>query len=184
MGAEGGPTIRHAPLAGAAAMALTVLVSACATGPAPISRPVGPPMARAQFVPHSYSQCVPYARELSGVSIYGDASTWWLQAGAEGFPRTYSPVQGSVMVLQVNANGTRGHVAYVQKVVSNREIIVSHANWHGRGEVAVNVPVIDVSPNNDWSEVKVFWLETYQMGARTYPVQGFVLRREAFAAGA
>lgn len=27
-----------------------------------------------------YLQCVPYARQISGIQIYGDAWTWWGQA--------------------------------------------------------------------------------------------------------
>ena len=29
---------------------------------------------------NDYLQCVPFARELSGVQIYGDARSWWDQA--------------------------------------------------------------------------------------------------------
>jgi hypothetical protein len=28
----------------------------------------------------AYLQCVPYARQVSGIQIYGDAWTWWDQA--------------------------------------------------------------------------------------------------------
>ena len=28
----------------------------------------------------AYLQCVPYARDVSGIQIYGDAHTWWDQA--------------------------------------------------------------------------------------------------------
>jgi surface antigen len=163
---------------------MAATVAACATGSyhGPSSAPPQVVQPQAQYVPHPYSQCVPYARARSGVDLYGDAYRWWDLAAENGIPRTFSPTAGAVMVLQVGATGTRGHLAFVQRVVSNREIIVDHANWHGRGEVAVNVPVIDVSPNNDWSQVKVFWLETRQMGARTYPVQGFVLPSDGLGA--
>ena len=33
--------------------------------------------------------CAPFARELSGIALYGDAATWWEQAdGRPGCPRT------------------------------------------------------------------------------------------------
>ena len=32
-------------------------------------------------------QCVPFAREMSGIEIYGDAWTWWNAAAEEGFRR-------------------------------------------------------------------------------------------------
>ena len=134
----------------------------------------------AHFVPSPYSQCVPYARQRSGVDIYGDAYLWWQEAQAEGYVRATRPAIGAVMVLQVGAEGGRGHLAYVTRIISSRQIVVDHANWHGHGEVAVNVPVVDVSPDNDWSAVKVFWVETGQMGSRAYPVEGFVLPARAY----
>ena len=94
---------------------------------------------------------------------------------------SFTPVPGAVMALRIA--GDRGHVAFVKSIAGPREIIIDHANWHGRGEVAVDVPVIDVSPANDWSQVRVFWVESGQMGARTYPVEGFILPFRSFAAG-
>jgi hypothetical protein len=32
-------------------------------------------------------QCVPYARERSGIALYGDASTWWERARGSGYTR-------------------------------------------------------------------------------------------------
>ena len=165
-------------------VAIATLTAACVSE-TPVYRPItsGPVQSAApRFVSAPASQCVPYARSRSGIELFGDAYLWWNMAGAEGYPRSYSPAQGAVMVLQVGTEGTRGHLAYVQRVVSSREIIVDHANWHGHQEVAVNVPVIDVSANNDWSQVRVYWLETGQMGARTYPVEGFVLPMHGFGA--
>ena len=59
-------------------------------------------------------QCVPYARDHSGVKIYGDAYTWWDQA-AEKFTRAQTPASGAVMVLSGYAGPDRGHVAVVQE---------------------------------------------------------------------
>ena len=35
-------------------------------------------------------QCVPYARDHSGVKIFGDAYTWWDQAAGK-YPRGHAP---------------------------------------------------------------------------------------------
>lgn len=151
------------------AVAVAGLTTACVST-APIYQS-GPP----RFVSAAASECVPYARMRSGIQLTGDADRWWQLASGAGYRTGHNPLAGSVLVLRVGASGARGHVAYVTRVNSSREIIVDHANWHGRREVAVDVPVIDVSPNNDWSQVKVYWVETGKMGARTYGVDGFIL---------
>lgn len=125
------------------------------------------------------TECVPFARLRSGIDIYGDAYLWWQAATSAGYSGGHLPAPGDVLVLRVGTEGARGHLAYVKRVASPREIYVDHANWHGRREVAVDVPVIDVSANNDWSEVRVFWVDTGQMGARTYGAEGFIRPRFA-----
>jgi hypothetical protein len=70
----------------------------------------------------------------------------------------------------------RGHVAVVVAAQGPRRILVSHANWGGdgetRGKVHERQPVIDVSPGNDWSEVR---LENTQGSfGRVYPAHGFI----------
>jgi hypothetical protein len=62
-------------------------------------------------------------------------------------------------------------------VISDRLVLVDHANWHGRGEVAVSVPVRDVSADNSWSQVNVWWLDTNQWGSKSYEIEGFILPR-------
>ena len=42
------------------------------------------------------------------------------------------------------------------------------------GAVYVNDPVVDVSPNNDWSQVRVWNIPANAWGGRVYPVQGFI----------
>jgi hypothetical protein len=138
----------------------------------------GPP----RFIEASPMSCVPFARSRSRIMLQGDANLWWAEGAAEGYPEAHRPQPGSILVLRIGENGARGHLAYVKRVESSREIYVDHANWHGRMEVAVDVPVIDVSPANDWSEVRVFWVDSHQMGARIYPVEGFILPRGAPAA--
>jgi surface antigen len=127
-------------------------------------------------------QCVPYAREASGLDIYGNASTWWRQAAGR-FERAKSPRDGAVMVTRGYHNPRRGHVAVVRQVISERSIIVDHANWLNSGEVTLNVPVIDVSPKGDWSQVRVFHIPTQTWGIRVYTAQGFILPNAKPAGG-
>jgi surface antigen len=122
---------------------------------------------------HKPLQCVPYARDHSGIKIYGDAYTWWNKAAGK-YPRTALPEPGAVMVLNNYAGETHGHVAVVRRLVSPREIRVDHANWLNDGAIYVNDPVEDVSSGNDWSVVRVYNLKTGNWGGRLYPVQGFI----------
>src|SRR5882757_870811 len=72
-------------------------------------------------------QCVPYARQMSGVQIFGDAWTWWDQATGR-YAQGFRPRRGAVLVFKPSGVMKSGHVAVVSKVVSNRIIMVTHAN--------------------------------------------------------
>jgi hypothetical protein len=172
--------------------------SACTTSsPAPITygrtsapiiaqpaRPPGPPIdlstpywdeltiPRVDYA-QSFLQCVPFARVISGVDIWGDAYTWWDQAQGR-YPRSSRPSEGAVLVLKGWNDEKRGHVAVVKALLSNRVIRVDHANWLGGEEVTLDVPVIDVSPYNDWSEVRVWHVPGMYWGGRTYAARGFI----------
>jgi surface antigen len=122
---------------------------------------------------HKPVQCVPYAREHSGIKIFGDANTWWDKADGK-YPRGALPAPGAVMVLHNYAGSDHGHVAVVRRVVSPREIRIDHANWLDDGSIYVNDPVEDVSSGNDWSMVRVYNLATGGWGSKLYPVQGFI----------
>lgn len=176
-------------LARAAALGLMAAVlTACASTPAPISADAlgrggdiaglpTPPIDR-EAPPrivdaHARLQCVPFARRESGVEIYGDANTWWRQAEGR-YPRSSSPAPGAVLVTRGYSNPGRGHVAVVTHVESSRVIRVDQANWLNRGEISVGVPVIDVSPNNDWSEIRVWHIPGGHWGGRVYVADGFI----------
>jgi surface antigen len=118
-------------------------------------------------------QCVPYARQRSGVSIYGDAYTWWDKAAGR-FERGTAPKQGAVMVLFGYAGRYRAHVAVVRELVTAREIKVDHANWLDDGQIHLDDPVQDVSADNDWSQVRIWNIRAGVWGSRTYTVQGFI----------
>ena len=122
---------------------------------------------------HKPVQCVPYAREHSGIKIYGDAAVWWDKADGK-YPRAALPSPGSVMVLHDYSGSDHGHVAVVRKMISAREIRIDHANWLNDGAIYVNNPVEDVSSDNDWSVVRVYNLKTGGWGVKLFPVQGFI----------
>jgi len=118
-------------------------------------------------------QCVPYAREMSGVRIFGDAHTWWGQAKGR-YARGDRPIEGAVMAFKPHRGSRLGHVAYVSKIVDSRNILISHSNWSlingRRGQIETNVPARDVSPNNDWSEVRIWYHQTGALGGTHWPL--------------
>src|SRR5215510_14050709 len=124
--------------------------------------------------PSAPIQCVPYARKISGIDLRGDAWTWWGQAAGR-YARGKKPRLGAVLVFQKTRALPRGHLSVVTRVVDAREILVTHANWgsapEARGKVATDVRVIDISPGNDWSELRV-WNGT-DFG-KPYPAAGFI----------
>jgi surface antigen len=152
---------------------LALGLSACAStiDYSEMPRPQGRSMVRAEG--QKAMQCAPYAREHSKIKIFGDAYTWWDQASGK-YPRGSAPEKGSILVLYNYAGTERGHLAVVRTLVSSREIRVDHANWLNDGSIYVNNPVLDVSSANDWSQVRVFNLQTGNWGVRVYPVRGFI----------
>lgn len=129
------------------------------------------------FTPtNKFLQCVPYAREVSGIQIYGDAWTWWGQAGKKSFQRGNRPQVGAVLALRKTSRLKLGHVAVVSAILDDRKILVNHANWGSdsrtRGKVHYRQPVVDVSPGNDWSEVRM--MNTLGSFGSVYPAHGFI----------
>ncbi len=122
-------------------------------------------------------QCVPYARQLSGVQIFGDAHTWWGQAqGKYGTGRV--PKFGAVLAFKPHGRMQLGHVGAVSKIIDNRTILMSHANWSTingtRGHIENNVQVVDVSERNDWSRVRVWYTPIGALGTTEWPTHGFI----------
>jgi surface antigen len=116
--------------------------------------------------------CAPYARALSGIQLRGEAADWWA-AAAGRYDRAQDPDVGSVLVFRRSARLRAGHVAVVSRVISDRQILVTQANWEN-GRVTADQPVIDVSPDNDWTKVRVWWPPSQQMGTTAYPTHGFI----------
>lgn len=123
-----------------------------------------------------YWQCVTFARMFSGIEIFGDAHTWWSQA-QNRFQTGERPRTGSVLAFQASGRMSRGHVAVVSEVLTDRVIRVTHANWGGsRGKVEENVTVVDVSSGGDWSAVKVWYNPINDLGTTVYPTYGFIYK--------
>lgn len=122
-------------------------------------------------------QCVPYARALSGVTIFGDAHTWWGQADGK-YTRGNEPKVGAVLAFPPHGKMRLGHVAAVRRVVDDRTIIISHANWSTiggvRGHIEEDVRAVDVSDANDWSRVRVWYTPNAALGSTQWPAHGFI----------
>lgn len=147
---------RHAALLG-----LAVLLSGCGSG----RRGLGPADGSALL------ECVPYARRVSGIQLHGEAYSWWEQAAGR-YDRGRVPLPGSVLVFRRGARLGSGHVSVVDRVLSDREIMVTQANWVPRR--VTREPVVDVSPGNDWSVVRVWWSPSRSLGRTAYPTYGFI----------
>lgn len=124
--------------------------------------------------------CVPYARQATGMDISGNGRDWWYNA-AGLYARSNRPEVGSVMAFPGSGGMRAGHVAVVERVVSPREVLIHHANWGGpgirRGSIMRGVSVIDASPNNDWTQVRVQVGHSAENYGRTYPIYGFIHNR-------
>ncbi|WP_422365293.1 CHAP domain-containing protein [Pelagibius sp.] len=122
-------------------------------------------------------ECVPYTRKLSALQIRGNAWTWWGKA-KDRYRRGAIPQAGAVMVLSKTRRLRYGHLAYVAEVMNEREVLVHQANWLNRGRIHRYTPVRDVSENNDWSVVQVWYTPGQRYGSGRYPIQGFIYPNE------
>lgn len=125
-------------------------------------------------------QCVPFARQISGIQLFGMARDWWAKAAGK-YERGSAPKQGAVLAFAASRSMPLGHVATVSKVLGQREVLLTHANWSYRGGVERNVRAIDVSPNNDWTQVKVWFAPLGGLGKRINPARGFIYGASADA---
>lgn len=148
-----------------ALMMVLVLVGCASQGPL-----CGPPGYNAGSTTQS---CVPYARQVSGIDLHGDAYRWWREA-AGTYPRARNPRIGAVLVLKPHGSMSVGHVAVVTAIKTKREILVTQANWLP-GRVEHGVPVEDVSVRNNWSYVRMWYAPINGWGDTIYPAYGFIL---------
>jgi surface antigen len=122
--------------------------------------------------------CVPYARQVSGINVTGNAWQWWNNASGL-YARGDQPEVGSVLNFRANGRMRLGHVAVVTRVINTREVVVDHANWPsgGRaGSVSRDVAIVDVSEANNWSAVRVELDRDGTFGS-VYPTYGFIYNR-------
>jgi hypothetical protein len=160
----------------AVAAMLLLLLAACGTSRAPA--PLRP------YTAGEPTSCVPYARARSGIELTGDAWTWW-QAAEGRYARDRTPRVGSVLVINRTSRMRSGHVAVVTRVVNARELRVDHANWASgaaKGRIARDQPVRDISADNDWTLVRVWYPPVNDYGATAAPALGFVHPRTVLAA--
>ena len=111
-------------------------------------------------------------RALTGVALSGSAADWWYQADGR-YRRGQMPEVGSLLVFRRSPRLPYGHVAVVSRVISQRQILVTQANWVHR-RVTVDQPVIDTSGRGDWTAVRVWWPPAAEMGSGDYPTFGFI----------
>jgi surface antigen len=124
--------------------------------------------------------CVPFARENSGIEVTGNAVNWWANA-AGVYERGSRAEVGSVLNFRSTGRMPLGHVAVVTKVINERVVQVDHANWagpgsNGPGRVSRGMVVVDVSPDGDWSAVRLDLGDSGAFG-NTYPTYGFIYDR-------
>lgn len=131
--------------------------------------------------------CVPYARQATGMAISGNGGEWWYNA-AGLYARDNRPEPGAVMAFRSSGGMRAGHVAVVERVISSREVLIHHANWGGpgirRGSIMRGVSVIDASPNNDWTQVRVQVGYSNENYGRAYSTYGFIHNRPDTTGGA
>src|SRR5882757_9709846 len=96
----------------------------------------------------TYWQCVPFARLISGIQIFGDARTWWQQAIGK-YDVGFQPKAGAVLCFKPTERMRLGHVAVVSEVLTDRIVQITHANWSpiegSRGKVEKDVTLVAVS---------------------------------------
>jgi hypothetical protein len=126
-------------------------------------------------------QCVPFARQISGISIFGNAKTWWSQAAGR-YARGSEPRVGAVMAFKPTRSMPLGHVGMVSKIVSDREVLIDHSNWSTingrRGHIERGARVLDVSAKGDWSVVRVWYAPMKGLGTSSYPLHGFIYKEK------
>ena len=134
-------------------------------------------LAPAGAIADTYWQCVPFARLISGIQIFGDARTWWQQAIGK-YDVGFQPKAGAVLCFKPTERMRLGHVAVVSQVLTDRIVQITHANWSpiegSRGKVEKDVTLVDVSPQGDWSQVKVWYDPNRDLGGSTYITEGFI----------
>ena len=117
--------------------------------------------------------CVFWVRQLTDMALRGDAWQWW-DAAAGRYERGANPEIGSVLVFKRARGLSRGHVSTVSRVIDRRTVEVDHS-WLSDNRLYRGMRVVDISPRNDWSSVRVWHPRINDLGSTVYPTFGFVL---------
>ncbi|GAA0730253.1 hypothetical protein FHT01_002441 [Sphingomonas japonica] len=154
-----------------------MLCAALPLGLVPAAPVAATPRDAATSILNYVGECVPFARQVSGIQIWGNAWTWWDQARGK-YARGSRPKVGAVLVFAKTDQLRLGHVAVVSRIIEDRTVMVTHANWSRvggkRGHAEQDVTLFDVSPRGDWSRVKVWYRDNTGLGGSSYPVYGFI----------
>jgi hypothetical protein len=168
-------------------LALIAALAGCGGNPPPagVKSPVTPVAFTTSGSLPPPAQCALFAREFTGIRVRGDAYTWWdLSAGL--YQHSDLPKPGTVLVLRSTSQLPLGHVGIVKKLVGPREILLTHANWGNddptRRIIHDSTAVVDVSPKNDWTELR-FWNAPAHAFGKVYAAYGFIYPRSFDANG-
>jgi hypothetical protein len=152
----------------------TVATTATTSGRAAANRnarrPAQPAVAAVGRIP-----CVQFVRATTDFRLSGNAHLWWSRA-AGVHARGSVPEVGSILSFKSIKSMPLGHVAVVSRVISSREIEIDHSNWVNRGVIR-GAEVVDVSPRNDWTAVRVSLKPGAAAYGSIYPTNGFIYAR-------
>ncbi|NHO34167.1 CHAP domain-containing protein [Acetobacter fallax] len=121
-------------------------------------------------------QCVEFAKSESEVVLSGNARDWWYNAAGR-YARGAAPEVGSVLNFRPIRRMPLGHVAIVTGTLNSRVIIIDQSHW-GQSGISRNVRVVDVSPDNNWSAVRVELNGRSNTFGSIYPTYGFIYPRQ------
>ncbi|RVU04960.1 CHAP domain-containing protein [Novosphingobium umbonatum] len=121
----------------------------------------------------AHTQCAPYARAVSGIALHGAAAGWWGEAEGR-YERGQAPKEGAVLAFRATRSMRSGHVATVAKVMDERHVLLNHANWSRPGMIERSAMAEDISPNGDWTQVRVYYAPIHGLGLRASPAFGFI----------
>ena len=119
--------------------------------------------------------CVQFVRQTTDFRLSGNAHLWWSRA-AGVHARGSVPEAGSILSFKSIKSMPMGHIAVVSQVISSREIRIDHSNWV-HGGVVRGAEVVDVSPRNDWTAVRVSLKPGTASYGSIYPTNGFIHAR-------
>lgn len=120
-------------------------------------------------------QCVAFAKAESAIELRGNAGDWWYNAAGR-YARGFAPEVGSVLNFRPIRRMPLGHVAVVTGALNSRVITIDQSHW-GQSGISRHVRVVDVSPDNDWSAVRVELNREKGSFGSIYPTFGFIYPR-------